>query len=843
MKKKLNIMLLILCTSCFGGNNINSENISHISNEVLSYESITSSFSFASESEFSTSEKDIFEIPKNAKIENDIFSWDKVDGASNGYRVRINSKDTIDTRSTSISINDHIDKLIKGLNTFEVRVNGTENYYISSYSLPVNYLFGVNEEKANEFINKVNEIKEINLDSLELINEAKMIAKSLDQVDFFIDGVNEAYELLKNKEGQYFLFCVNNALSLNNEDLVIEKNKINELYANLLDTSNQYVLEALNIAFDYEVNSQVFENDKNETVLYIYAYGYNIFNNKLTDLKPIVKQNNNELSINGANGIYNTIITDDVTIYYGGNEVKTIIYKNSLNGYVVGITGDNNISFGYNGEETISKYKVYIFDNNDVDLSIENKYFFNDLPLASFETNYNPFMLSKVRNALIEKGYVGIKDIRLVIEAIDSVGNTSKVSLESIESNPRTINLDGGLKLSSPLEVWNVAPSFLENGDLDYKWEMINANSEFSDGLVECLEFRIYDSSLTFVGEETNTLAIINKTSGGFITSNDVISILKANNVYGKIEVKIAIRFIAKDGNGYLSSDFDHFTNSYVYEVDNSLNTYGSISVDSSSGRLIWPWEIFMENNNSEANHVDHIRVYVFDESVESPNEASSLGEFDIYYPQSQFTYKDDIEDYLFNLSLTSGYYKFSAKLIAKEDSNYEDSNYYPITTSYYYEVKTLSEVNIAKNKLTITSSSYVHQNDAKSSNIVDGNTSTGWRAINNEGEYVNTWIVIDLEKNYELSLINIYWEAACALSYDIYLSNEVINSTYEGDFSEFNKIATGGNEFVGGVNPVDNYILNNVQGRYLIINCVAASSAYGNMLYEVEVFASRVID
>lgn len=117
-----------------------------------------------------------------------------------------------------------------------------------------------------------------------------------------------------------------------------------------------------------------------------------------------------------------------------------------------------------------------------------------------------------------------------------------------------------------------------------------------------------------------------------------------------------------------------------------TLSPYGSISVDG-EGRLVWPWEIFMENANPEAAEVGLIEVYpVLSGSTFVMDDAKK---FTIDYSGGdRFTYKADVESELASLSLTSGAYYFKARLMPNLTSTYAPSNFYPDTTSYSYEVK-----------------------------------------------------------------------------------------------------------------------------------------------------------
>lgn len=119
------------------------------------------------------------------------------------------------------------------------------------------------------------------------------------------------------------------------------------------------------------------------------------------------------------------------------------------------------------------------------------------------------------------------------------------------------------------------------------------------------------------------------------------------------------------------------------------LSAFGTISVDATSGRLVWPWEIFMTSANSQADSVDHILVDVLTESQSLSDITDTTPSFVIDYAAGdRFTYAADVVTKLKALSLGSGSYRFAAKLIAKSGSEYSDSPYYPLTDAYAYSVE-----------------------------------------------------------------------------------------------------------------------------------------------------------
>ena len=91
-------------------------------------------------------------------------------------------------------------------------------------------------------------------------------------------------------------------------------------------------------------------------------------------------------------------------------------------------------------------------------------------------------------------------------------------------------------------------------------------------------------------------------------------------------------------------------------------------------------WETFQEGGNAYAEQIECMRVYVIDIN------GDEVGTFDLDFRKGDlYTYKEDIEAWLFENNLPEGDYCFTAKLIAKEGSEYSDSEYYKQTAYYHY--------------------------------------------------------------------------------------------------------------------------------------------------------------
>ncbi len=664
-------------------NSLNSSSTKD-SDDSSSFNNTTSSNPSSSDSSTLQSEKTSFLAPSNARIEGTTYIWDEVENASNGYKIRINNTYFKDVYTNSYDILSDETILVLGLNTFEVRVNATEDHYISSYTQISEYIFGADEASANEFVEMVSKIGDVSLSSYDDLNNAKLKYLSLSDIDKLLLSVKNSFATLNYKDGEYFKLLVHEVLNSQDDNVDLINNARN-YYESILDKNVSSVIEALNISIASNVTYQIIHQSLQEATLFIYAYGENILGELLSQMAPVIKYNGSDLKLDGKDGIYYTSITNDVELYYSEEKIADIKYIPAQDGSTFGIT--DGLSFGATSTMDIDHFTIKVFKSDDIQIE-NNKIMLLANPLATFNTNSNPFKEKNIYNALAINGYKDTIEYRFMIEAVSSDGKVSLVTHESI-SEIRTITV-GELKLSSPIELEpNFIPNIKENGDLDYRWEIINNNPEFLAGEVSYLELMMYDANVEFIGENTPAIAIIKLTQSGFIYEKDIINYLKKKNIYGSINLKMAMRFVPVEDSIYKASDYVILENSHIYEVSNQLSTYGNIYVDQNNGRLVWPWEIFMEETNPEANSVNYIKVFILSSDSDEFNENNALASFNIDYRNGDtFTNKEDIETILKNNNLPSGNYCFLIKLVAFEESALIDSSYYPLTESYYYTVE-----------------------------------------------------------------------------------------------------------------------------------------------------------
>ncbi len=105
----------------------------------------------------------------------------------------------------------------------------------------------------------------------------------------------------------------------------------------------------------------------------------------------------------------------------------------------------------------------------------------------------------------------------------------------------------------------------------------------------------------------------------------------------------------------------------------------------------------------------------------------------------------------------------------------------------------------------------------------IDGNDDTRWESDHGEG---TQWLSITLDNTYYLSDVKIHWEAANAKSYTLSVSTDNTNWT------EVYSTTTGedGHRW-------DEIPLNNVEAKYLKVNCTERNLTYGYSIWELEVY------
>lgn len=134
--------------------------------------------------------------------------------------------------------------------------------------------------------------------------------------------------------------------------------------------------------------------------------------------------------------------------------------------------------------------------------------------------------------------------------------------------------------------------------------------------------------------------------------------------------------------------------------------------------------------------------------------------------------------------------------------------------------VRDVAEANLAAGK-PARASSYVGGNNAAMA--VDLNQETRWESNSSDGE----WIAVDLESTFVLNRVVIDWEAAYASSYAIETSLDGQNWFTAAEMID----GKGGRETV---------VLPDIPASELRVSCRKRATAYGNSIYELEVYGSK---
>jgi endoglucanase Acf2 len=138
--------------------------------------------------------------------------------------------------------------------------------------------------------------------------------------------------------------------------------------------------------------------------------------------------------------------------------------------------------------------------------------------------------------------------------------------------------------------------------------------------------------------------------------------------------------------------------------------------------------------------------------------------------------------------------------------------------TIYAIFVEETLNSNLAIGKDISSSSNENNQYIAEYAN--DGDMTTRWASAFSD----NQWIKIDLGENYKADEIKLYWENAFALSYEVLVSN-----VSDGEWIKIIDVT----ENKGGENIIQ---IDEVEFRYVQINCKQRATEYGFSLYEIEV-------
>ena len=509
--------------------------------------------------------KGILDTPSNVKLEGTMLSFDPVDGATNGYAIRLNEDDskiyltsetTIDLANTPLYA-----MFENGENKIEVRAEGTDVDLLSRFSSPISYIFGVDESLLQDFLAKVNAIGEVTESSLSAIEAAKQAYLSLDEVTKLDSRAEQGKQTLDEKDGEYFIVLINKAKeSLSEQD---KQAAVSYYEDELLNKNSQKANEALQTAITSTCQTRVMYYESGLR-LYVFANGINILGDSLLGgLPEVTGQDGKEASLSGVAGakyIDGVLPGEAYSVSFGGTDYGTIAIPETMEGRCYGITFEGN-AFGSNVTDDMGydhfRVDVYLQSGVSGDLTLTSA----PIATSTCETGNMGTLVQDINEELYKNGYAG-KSLDLTFVFYPESEDGSKIGQVTIESI----------------------------GDLHL----------------------------------------------------DVMTELR----------------LPKDRE-------DQF---YVF------------SSGDTAGRLNWMWETFQEGGNAYAEQIECMRVYVIDIN------GDEVGTFDLDFRKGDlYTYKEDIEAWLYENNLPEGDYSFTAKLIAKEGSEYSDSEYYKQTDYYHY--------------------------------------------------------------------------------------------------------------------------------------------------------------
>lgn len=416
-------------------------------------------------------------------------------------------------------------------------------------------------------------------------------------------------------------------------------------------------------------------------------------------------------------------------------------------------------------------------------------------------------------------------------------------------------------KLKKPNEVvskWNGNQGFHGNGELEIPWEYLTDDKTYGTAVknLATLELAFFPVDEEF-NEEKSYATLIREAEGN-VSSSSIVSALKSSWVDPDVAYSVALRYVSKTEE-YTNSDWsvplkdaidsgEEMTEelkakySHQYEFDYKLNRYELKSFGTAdNGDLKYAWEI-LTGANPEHDEIDHLEVLVYDGNIYDNSDNAPEGAiksvdetvkplttFNVVEGENTIT-KNKIQGYLTAANLKPGKYSFSARIIAKETSNFENSDLYPLSPAREYEPELLSSINIAKKTDLYVSC----EGDPKS--IVDGNPAS--RFTINPDSNGRGWLIVDLGAKYYLSSMKVSWERARAADYDVYIEKDIDVVSFNEDMLKTMKPVDGVyNVTDPGKDTADEFELENISGRYIILSFLKAATGWGYSIYEVEVY------
>jgi len=163
--------------------------------------------------------------------------------------------------------------------------------------------------------------------------------------------------------------------------------------------------------------------------------------------------------------------------------------------------------------------------------------------------------------------------------------------------------------------------------------------------------------------------------------------------------------------------------------------------------------------------------------------------------------------------------------------------------TTYYYVVSATGGINVSSNSIEVSATPVLsHVNLALNQPVtassyqasspycpaiyaVDGNLTTRWASV---WTNIPQWIYVDLGATYNITEVELYWEAAYATSFQIQVSSNAVN------WAPIYNTTTG----LGGVQDLTGL---SGTGRYVRMYATKRATTYGYSLWEFQVYGTAV--
>lgn len=433
-----------------------------------------------------------------------------------------------------------------------------------------------------------------------------------------------------------------------------------------------------------------------------------------------------------------------------------------------------------------------------------------------------------------------MKKLSLLIAAVSTFG-----VLTLSNNSPKTVKAEDETQLLRPDEVWTQATPRFDDGQFVYPWEYLgnlhnypgteSYTNEFAD-----LEIKFYPSNETF--DSTKNYATIVHSTWATISADSIIAKFKENNYDETIEVKPALRYIAKEGKGYSDSDYYLPEISHKYSFEYMDPSKWNIFMFNDATNLGWGFGAETQLQLDPESEIYSLKYtfktggltfYAMDSSYEDPAtkfDRSTRKEFSAINIEKAGEYKIQLSFRKFD--------GFSA--LKNEDSSL--NAFYKLDYVSKLETNSVGE-NILRNKEV-----YSTENPTNRNAYTDGETGSGYQIQNTRVE--KTFYIWDLGSIYALDNIRTYWEASCPIKYNVFVATEELTDLDSFEYITEESENWSKFKLIEEVNceqsTHDDFIVpedgHPFSARYILLQTVEASSnatRYGYRLHEIEAYTT----